>query len=76
MKITLKKIISPSLSLSTLLVIASIILWFVVFSTTTIDNPVDLDSPLSKAVENILPAGLLTSITSLLLTLLNAFLIA
>ena len=76
MKITLKKIISPSLSLSTLLVIASIILWFVVFSTTTIDNPVELGSPLSKAVENILPAGLLTSITSLLLTLLNAFLIA
>ncbi len=76
MKITLKKIISPSLSLSTLLVIASIILWFVVFSTTVVDSPVALGSPLSKAVENILPAGLLTSITSLLLTLLNAFLIA
>lgn len=76
MRITLKKIITPSLSLSTLLIVASIALWLVVFSTTVVDSPVELGSPLSKAVENILPAGLLTSITSLLLTLLNAFLIA
>lgn len=76
MRITLKKIITPSLSLSTLLIMASIALWLVVFSTTVIDSPVELGSPLSKAVESILPAGLLTSITSLLLTLLNAFLIA
>ena len=76
MRITLKKIITPSLSLSTLLIMASIALWLVVFSTTVVDSPVALGSPLSKAVENILPAGLLTSITSLLLTLLNAFLIA
>ena len=76
MRVTLKKIITPSLSLSTLLIVASIALWLVVFSTTVVDSPVALGSPLSKAVENILPAGLLTSITSLLLTLLNAFLIA
>ena len=76
MRVTLKKIITPSLSLSTLLIVASIALWLVVFSTTVVDSPVELGSPLSKAVENILPAGLLTSITSLLLTLLNAFLIA
>ena len=76
MRVTLKKIITPSLSLSTLLIMASIALWLVVFSTTVIDSPVELGSPLSKAVESILPAGLLTSITSLLLTLLNAFLIA
>ena len=76
MRVTLKKIITPSLSLSTLLIVASIALWLVVFSTTVVDSPVALGSPLSKVVENILPAGLLTSITSLLLTLLNAFLIA
>lgn len=76
MRVTLKKIITPSLSLSTLLIVASIALWLVVFSTTVVDSPVALGSPLSKAVESILPAGLLTSITSLLLTLLNAFLIA
>ena len=76
MRVTLKKIITPSLSLSTLLIVASIALWLVVFSTTVVDSPVELGSPLSKAVESILPAGLLTSITSLLLTLLNAFLIA
>lgn len=76
MRVTLKKIITPSLSLSTLLIVASIALWLVVFSITVVDSPVALGSPLSKAVENILPAGLLTSITSLLLTLLNAFLIA
>ena len=76
MRVTLKKIITPSLSLSTLLIVASIALWLVVFSTTVVDSPVELGSPLSKAVENILPAGLITSITSLLLTLLNAFLIA
>lgn len=76
MRVTLKKIITPSLSLSTLLIVASIALWLVVFSTTVIDSPVELGSHLSKAVESILPAGLLTSITSLLLTLLNAFLIA
>ena len=76
MRVTLKKIITPSLSLSTLLIVASIALWLVVFSTTVVNSPVELGSPLSKAVENILPAGLLTSITSLLLTLLNAFLIA
>lgn len=76
MRVTLKKIITPSLSLSTLLIVASIALWLVVFSTTVVNSPVELGSPLSKAVESILPAGLLTSITSLLLTLLNAFLIA
>lgn len=75
MKVSLKRFIAPSIPLSVLMVIITVIIWTAGFIFAGDVSRPELNSPLAKAIENILSYSFFVNLASLLITLLNALLI-
>lgn len=75
MKFSIKKIITPSMPFSMLLVLGTIIIWIIVNVFVSTDSGLAINSPLSKVVEGAIHSELISNIISLIITLFNAFLL-
>ena len=75
MKFSIKKIISPNMPFSILLVLTTIIVWFIVYKFVNTEPDLEVRSHLSDVVLNVFHSSFLLTIVSLVITLFNAFLI-
>jgi len=75
MKISIKKIISPNMPFSILLILATILIWLVAYRFKVAEANPGIESDISETVLRIFHSKFILSLSSLLITLFNAFLI-